>query len=217
MADNPSALPQNTPHPLPMLENDPRHYFRKLEIAVGYTFAAPAAQPLMAETESQNTARHKPLQELSRFMAELRRIQPAIFWDHTPQNVPEAILTARFPADQLPMAADEKGGNILVIKRVAARNNRLELFEPLYAEVILESKIRRGIAISGRLTSRPPENAYMSAAWMTDRGRLIFPTRIEYEAETGMFYIELDVEQNLAGELVIALVTEDSPYDQQSF
>jgi hypothetical protein len=213
METDPEALPEDALHPLPLLENDPRHYFRKLEISVGYTFAAPAAEKLMTEQEAEiekNVSDNKTM-DVSGFIQQVEALHPDISWPYPPQTVSEAMLTAQIPEDKLPMAADDGQGEIQVINHVVIRQHRLELFESLYAEIITKSDTGHGLSFSGKLLKKPPEDTTMSAAWMSSRGTVTLPKRLEFQPETGMFYIEIPIHEQSQGDLVMALVTD---YDQ---
>jgi hypothetical protein len=180
---------------------------------VGYTFAAPAAEKLMTEQEAEiekNVSDNKTM-DVSGFIQQVEALHPDISWPYPPQTVSEAMLTAQIPEDKLPMAADDGQGEIQVINHVVIRQHRLELFESLYAEIITKSDTGHGLSFSGKLLKKPPEDTTMSAAWMSSRGTVTLPKRLEFQPETGMFYIEIPIHEQSQGDLVMALVTD---YDQ---
>jgi hypothetical protein len=152
--------------------------------------------------------------DVSGFIQQVEALHSDINWPYPPQTISEAILTARFPDDKLPMAADDGQGEIQVINHVVIRQHRLELFESLYAEIITKSDTGHGLSFSGRLLKKAPEDTAMSAAWMSSRGTVTLPTRLEFQQETGMFYIEIPVHKQSQGDLVMALVTDHDQDDQ---
>ncbi len=99
MNQEPDYLPSNTTALLPLEENDPRHYFRKMEIEVGYTFAQKAALDLMAEL---------PGKGVTTLMGQIQHLVPGATFSWTPGSVEECLALMEFPPDSLAMAAADQ-------------------------------------------------------------------------------------------------------------
>ena len=116
MADDPQWSPEWSMLTLPLKAHDPRHYFRELEIEVGYTFAAMATQQLL----DQGLLTHEKLeaQPTALMQRNILNLNPAVFWPDEPSNAIDAILTARFNPSAVPLAAKSSDSPTLVCKQV---------------------------------------------------------------------------------------------------
>jgi hypothetical protein len=99
MNENPAFLPSDAIALLPLEENDPRHYFRKMEIEVGYTFARTAAQNLM----------QTPAMDLvTELKTQIRHLIPGATFSWPPKTVEECFAVLEFPTESLALAAADQ-------------------------------------------------------------------------------------------------------------
>lgn len=108
MADTPDYQPDWALNPMPMKENDPRIYFRELEIEVGYTFASMAVGTLVSGIQESGF----PL-ELESLITRLKEKFSGISWDWKPRNIEECLAAVRLPSHVLPMAAADQDQKML--------------------------------------------------------------------------------------------------------
>lgn len=202
---NPEAIPPWAIHPLPMLENDPRIYFRQLEAEVGYTFAAPAADNLMkiVETAAEALFRRPP----DPVVSEIRRLDPAITWQQPPESAGAAFLSAQFGTDQLRMAAADTEAIVCAANYIELEQERVVSVSPVYAQIKTDTRKDHFRAISGMIQEDAAlADTELLVGWQTPAGKIYLPERIEWHPEHHFFYVEFTQLPDDAGQLRMAVV-----------
>lgn len=103
MDEAPDFLPSWAIIPIPLKENDPRQFFRELEIETGYTFASMAVPLLVAHVEKETVP-----SVLESMITHIKNKIPGIDWDWVPQTIDACLAAIRFPDHALPMSAAEE-------------------------------------------------------------------------------------------------------------
>lgn len=150
LMEDPEAYPAWAPVPPPLEPEDPRIYFREMELQVGYLFSAGAVQELLEAFEGPSL--RLAYDSVESICAALRTIQPSVSWERAPRSTQEAVITARFPAYHYAMAASSTGKEALVANRVLLREGRIETIDPVQGEIHLRSKEPGKTRVGGRLT-----------------------------------------------------------------
>jgi hypothetical protein len=147
MNQDPKYLPPDAMALLPLEENDPRHYFRKMEIETGYTFARAAAHDLMNQL---------PRDDVTALLQQIRHIFPDITFSWSPGTVEECFATLEFPAESLALAAADQDH-----KKIVATHFRLAphleqtlitRITPFYCVIYNETTPPEDYTVSGTLT-----------------------------------------------------------------
>lgn len=134
LRQNPGLPPSWAPLPRPMTdENDPRRYFRELEVEVGYTFAAPAVAAMVEDLAGLSPP-HLAFRTIGAAVAGIKQALPGVHWRRAPQSIQEALACVRLPAADIFIPSG---------KRTASRNEKAALFidldehEPQHGEIRL--------------------------------------------------------------------------------
>ncbi|MFP4531471.1 MAG: hypothetical protein ACLFNS_02200 [Desulfobacterales bacterium] len=202
---NPEALPPWAIHPLPMLENDPRIYFRQLEVEVGYTFATSAANGLMSMHEAGAAAlfNHPP----DKLVSNIQHLDPRIDWYRTPESAGSAFLTLEFSPDKIRMAAADTEEIVCVANHIKLEQDRVVSVSPIYAQIKTDTKKNQSRTISGMIQSDAALAATeLLAGWQAPSGKIHLPDRIEWEPGHHFFYLEFNHLPEDAGRLRMAIV-----------
>ena len=146
MNKNPDFLPADATALLPLEENDPRHYFRKMEIEVGYTFARTAARELMHASDRDTVTALK---------SQIRHLVPGVTFSWPPETVEECFALLNFPADSLAMAAADSDQKKIVATHFHLTPdpelNLVTRMTPFYCEFVTEENDGDGYTVSGTL------------------------------------------------------------------
>ena len=202
---NPDALPPWGIHPLPMLENDPRIYFRQMEVEVGYTFAVSAADGLMKMLEAGAEAFFdRPPDSI---VSDIQRLDPTIGWPWAPESAGAAFLTLEFSPDQIRMAAADREEVVCVANHIKLEQDRIVSVSPVYAHVKTDTKNNDCRTISGMIKNDAVMAATeLLAGWQDASGKIHLPDRIEWESGQNFFYLEFSRLPDAAGHLRMAIV-----------
>ena len=151
MDENPDFLPEWAIVTIPLKENDPRLFFRELEIETGYTFSAMAVPRLMAQVE------HPQQTDAGIIEAVITQIKdkiPGISWDWAPKNIDECLAGVRFPDHALPMAAAEDDTLSITATYYRFDGNELISIEPVKCTIDHKSQSCDPFSVSGVLDTR---------------------------------------------------------------
>lgn len=195
LAEDPGAYPPWAMQPRPLEENDPRQFFREMEVEVGYVFASRAAEELMPAIESPTLrlAYGSPadLQE------GLREVARGLRWPRMPKSLEEILAGARFPTERLALAAADRPRKASPANLAVVAKGRIIGFEPLVLEIFLERKEAWGLAVSGRVQGGPQGKTASRFLCFLDgpAGNALSPRRLEWDEGAGFFYAEFKLEK----------------------
>ena len=150
MADRPDYRPNWALTPMPMKENDPRMYFRALEIEVGYTFASMAVGTLVSQIAGAGCSL-----ELAPRITRLKEKFSGISWDWDPRNVEECLAALRLPAHVLPMAAADRDQKILTAVYVCVDGRDLLDIRPVQCRIDYMAPPPGPYSVSGVIEDLP--------------------------------------------------------------
>lgn len=85
---------------IPLKENDPRIFFREIEVETGYTFASMAVPMRLAQAQAVSIPG-----TLESMMARIRKKIAGIDWDWVPKSKDACLAALRFPSHALSMSA----------------------------------------------------------------------------------------------------------------
>lgn len=146
MNENPQYLPDHAMILLPLEENDPRHYFRKMEIETGYTFARNAAENLMQPRAGD------PVTALK---TQIRRLVPGATFSWPPETMEQCFALLEFSPDSLAMAAADDDQKRIVATHFHLtpdpEQNRVTRITPFYCVIYTESNDAGAYIVSGTL------------------------------------------------------------------
>ncbi len=141
------VLPEWALKPMPFAEEDPRTYFRKIEVESGFTFSVKAVSQLVEQLEKE------PLQNVSlgTLVQNIKEKLSGLFWDTIPLTVQECLACLRFPKDLLPLhAADDDMAKIIVPCYKMAQD-KIEEIVPLECQILYPKILTGKKTISGRI------------------------------------------------------------------
>jgi hypothetical protein len=146
MNENPEFLPRDATTLLPLEENDPRHYFRKMEMEVGYTFARTSARDLM-QSMTRDT--------VTSLKTQIRHLVPGATFSWPPETVEQCFAVLKFPADSLAMAAADSDQKKIVATHFHLtpdpEQDLVTRITPFYCVIYTESNEAGTYTVSGTL------------------------------------------------------------------
>ena len=130
MDETPDFLPSWAIVPIPLKENDPRQFFRELEIETGYIFSSMAVPLLVAQVEKKT----KP-DILESMITRIKNKIPDIGWDWVPQSIDACLVAVRFPDHLLPMSAAQDDAQYLTAAYYAFDGENLDVILPVECRI----------------------------------------------------------------------------------
>ena len=201
----PDAYPDWTVLPRPLTVNDPRIYFRELEIEVGYTFAVSSVSELMEEAETPRL--RLVYASASEVKDALCNIVSGTRWQREPMTREEALALAEFPPEQIPLAAgdeteEKKTANLILIK-----DGVIQAIDPVGLKIYHQIG---ALTLSGRILGLPDKLENSDLVFFLDISgqKPVPPVKYEWKEETGDFLLEFKLEEGLKGKLKAAVVSE---------
>ena len=203
---DPDAYPNWAPQPRPMEEDDPRVYFREMEVEVGYNFSSTAVSGLLSELEGRSLG--LVYRTPSEAIADIRTKIPGIQWPFRPVNIEEIIAAAQFPAEQYAMAAAISDRQVFKANLVTTRAGRVESIEPVEGEILQSREKEEGLSIGGHVfLSEGPEISGFICFLRTDESRFIPPETLKWD-EKGSFLATFQVFGPIQAKLCAAAIRE---------
>jgi hypothetical protein len=194
--------------PRPLVDHDPRMYFRELEVEVGYTFAAVAAAVLMAELQ-------QPVLELNYstpedLKKEIRNILPGIAWPDGARSFEQLLAAATAPPEYYPLAASQEPGQIHLLKLVSLDAGRVRAVDFGKADIIMREVRSGGLTISGRVVeSSKFRGASRFLCFLeTEESILRAPDRLSWDGVDQTFIVTFTDLQPADGKLHLAVLYE---------
>lgn len=202
LENNPEKLPDWAPITMPFKENDPRLYFREMEIEVGYVFSSRAVAELVEELEKTEGA----IPDLDALMTELKRLAPNGDWMTTPRSPEEALVGFQ----EFKLAADD-GDAAQRANWFCLSNGRIRAVETAPIKDQRGQMTKDGYSVTGQIAFEgcgPISNIYCRLE--TVNGELLQPKGFRWKADTGVFKAAFDASaEGVLKMAVIELETDD--------
>lgn len=144
MDDTPDFLPSWAIVPIPLKENDPRQFFRELEVETGFTFASMAVPLLVAHVEKGTVPG-----ALESMITHIKNKISDIGWDWVPQTIDACLAAIRFPDHALPMSAAQDDTQYLTAAYYAFDGNDLMTVQPISCRIVHQSQSCDPFSVSG--------------------------------------------------------------------
>ncbi len=180
-------MPSWAPLTTPLTDQDPRIYFRELEVECLFTFGAPAAASLINQLEKPSIhILDRSVQELK---TELGRKEPCLRWPVEPQTMEQVLALSRYPDEMLPLAADTDDITRFQVKLIHISQGRVENICLLIAEILLKQETESRVTISGCIVN-PPEEVRTSEPvvfWPDHAQRPLQPLKISWKPSSANF------------------------------
>jgi len=205
MGKNPKDMPEWGVLCPPMGENDPRVYFRQLEVEVGYTFSALAAADVLGS--DRQVVSMIDADSVSAVKKQLRALNSGIFWEKEPETLIEALTAARFPHEQLPLAADEGDATIISGKLIKLQEGAIVELRALSVEIFRVFRSRGEVKWFGSIQELPEkmEDARLLCTVTADRKVRAEAVVREWNPQTGSFLASFapDVSRRMTLEIAV--------------
>lgn len=209
METDPDALPPAALMPRPLKEEDPRRYFRELEVEVAYTFASRAVDSLLAgDVRPLLRLIDRPREELQEA---IRERVPTVEWLWAPDSSEAVFALARSPADLLPMAASHSDDQVIPGNLFLLKNGRVELFKTVPVHILGRTPVEEGVEYFGQVDPIPGSviDSILLGYLFCEEGFLRSPSEVEWDAAESRFRIVFaDVDVWARCELTLAVVGE---------
>ncbi len=201
MAKNPDFLPPWAKMPRPFTDdNDPRIYFRKLEIQVGYVFSSRAVAALMQEHSYFDL----DYPSMDALIHTIKKYAQNVYWLYPPETFEETLATAQFHQ----LAAADTGEKEIIAKIIMIKNRKLISFKPVPARILQKKFLSGKITLSGRVAEFPESGAdsALLSFWIIDENQCLTPSISQWDSQTGSFYLEFDAQKEIQKHPEIAIV-----------
>ncbi len=158
MNENPDYLPDWAFKPMPMKDNDPRIYFRDIEMNIGQAFAAMTVRHDAPEPQKPRI----PV-TLEALKATLEKKFTGISWDWPPKTLDECMAVLRFPSQVLPMRAAEDDDQTLTAGYFCFSRDGLKDARPVECQIRYQTSPPDSYSVSGVIEGLPetiPQDAF---------------------------------------------------------
>ena len=212
LENEPDALPQWAALPRPMTENDPRVYFRELEVEVGYTFAARAGETILARLEGTNV--RLAFASVSQAMAAFSENLPDVSWPFEPKNIEAVFSTAKLPDAEYRKAAAGEDGAIAQVNLVVLDDGTVGYMKAVPVQLHLARLDSDILAVSGKIAERLPEyplSELLCCLSLEPGTEIVMPGKADWDENEGLFYAEFDVPAHMEFVPHIAVIFQSSP------
>jgi hypothetical protein len=206
MEESEEAAPQWAMLSMPMTEQDPRLYFRELEVEVGYMFASRIVAEILAEFEKLQLD-YDSVDDLQKDIKDSAKI---IQFSRSVTNLETALTSARFPDEEYAKAAADDDQESIKANLVVLWDGRVKSFRPTQGFVTSKMRTDSSYKISGAFPLIP-DNAVnprmICVYWSSATGALV-PDDMHWEVDSGSFYAKIQTESQDDEVFEFALVYE---------
>lgn len=199
-------LPEWAPLTLPMTAEDPRIYFRKIEVEVGFTVASQSAAVLIAEMEAGGLPGLYPSPEA--LVDELTGRVPGIHWTR-PRSDPLALIaSAQFPDAYYARAAAADAQEWIWANMAMLREGGLESFQPVRVQVFTRHQAPEGLDLGGKIHDIPENFGEVSIHCFLEmeNGDLKPSDHLDWDAGNRYFFASFSIASPGNTRIRIALV-----------
>jgi hypothetical protein len=206
LQEDPHAYPDWAMIPRPFADQDPRIYFRELEVEVGYTFSSSSVSRLMSELESPVRLAYDSAQDLQ---GAIRRVIPGADWKRPCLSREEVLALLELPPERLPLAADERAVERFSVNGIRLKGGEVASIEPFPMEIHGQSG---SLILSGRVRGLPVALKHSEFICFLDLKGIgaLSPARYEWKEQTGDFLIEFQMQEDVPWRLKAAVLFESA-------
>jgi len=203
---DPLAYPDWAMVPRPFVDQDPRIYFRELEVEVGFFFATRSVSALMTELESPLRLAHDSVQGLQKA---IRKVIPEARWKRPCLSREEVLALVELPAERLPLAADERPIEGFSVNLVRLKAGEVISIEPASMEIHGQSG---SVVLSGRVPCLPGDLKHSEFICFIELEGIgpLSPVRYEWKESSGDFLIEFELPSEVPWRLKAAVLFESA-------
>lgn len=160
--------------------------FRRLEIEVGAFFALQAVDALLPEEDASPWERLlAEFPDVAVLTAQLGRHQPRVILPESAPDIFQCLALARFPEDELPLAAAGVENRIL-LNRVVWTGRGIAL-SPLGAELTHWQAGPGGLTVGGVIETASPEGSELRAWLEVEAGPPLPAAEVDFDPAQGFF------------------------------
>jgi len=205
LAEDPRRYPEWAVVPAAMGEDDPRVYFRELEVEVAHLFARDAVSAVL---EAMEKHRFRIETAGGSIEQDLRRIRPGIRLGQGWRSPEEALVLAGLPPEEFALAADEKERVIAGANFVLVRDHLVRKIQPVHVELFPREWKSGRMVIGGRFLDPPRHEGELRLLIFLARGNtpLVPPHKVVFDPGTGDFSADFPDGEQGPAEVKIALL-----------
>ncbi len=216
--NQPEFCPEWAMLPRPLAENDPRIFFRELELEVAYTFSSQADSAKVADATTAGSVSQimeafeaPALKQLcsspARLQEMIRTAVPGTHWKKLPLSPEEACALAELPAERLPLAAEDQITHKTTANLIRMEADRVKSVTPIAMELYGRSG---ELTLSGRIHGLPEDFDHSRfICFLEPEGcKSVSPARCEWNEETGDFIVDFSYMEEIPWRLKAAVVIE---------
>ncbi len=205
LAEDPWNYPDWAVVPPEMSEEDPRLYFRELELEVAHLFARDAVFTVLHSIEER---RFHLKSSGSSIAEDLRRIRPLIRLRDGWRSIEEALALADLPPEMFALAAAKETGAIAGANFVVIQDHLVREILPVHVELFPRERKGDLVVVGGRFVDPPQrEGELRLLIFLARRDEpLIAPRKIVFDPHSGHFSADFPAEERDGAETRIALL-----------
>lgn len=190
MSDDPEKLPHWATLTPPMMDDDPRRYFRALERDVERVFAIPSTDPEAVAPD----------------VSVLRAFD--VCWPGHLSKMDEIFAMAEFPDDAYLRAAADSGRDWIWANLVVFERGRITRFRPVQIDIVMKTPIPGGLSIVGQAADLPPEIGPCRVACFlkTETGDLVPAETPVWDEEKRRLFAVFETGARTDGRIAVAIV-----------
>lgn len=138
MQEDPNFLPDWAPRLIPLVEDDPRLYFQRLEIETGHTFS-------IRNTNFFSFAGNS----VGILIAKLKKIVGAIEWYWSPETIEECLALLRFAPETSTLSASADDRKVIIASCFTLRDGEIKTVQPVECTILHEKFSPEEYTITG--------------------------------------------------------------------
>ncbi len=208
LAASPENAAQWVPLSVPLTENDPRIYFRDLEIEVGRVMSKQAGGIALCLEDPDKALDAIPPEIL---LTNLRRIHSGIRWRITPKTNSQVLAFAQFPEYELPLAAEDDPEKTIPVMCCCLAGNGISQIFYLTARIhdVIEKKQQVVYAGEIMIADKVFKNSRMKAYLVEENHpetEVLIAHKVSWDQKKGFFLADFQDTSALNHRLVLVVV-----------
>ncbi len=205
LAAEPWRYPEWAVVPAAMEGEDPRIYFRELEVEVAHLFTRDAVAAALSAMEDR---RFRIRTAGSSIEQDLRRIRPGIRLAQGWRSDEEALALAELPAEEYALAAEDQDRVIAGANFVLIKDHLVRKILPVHVELFPREWKSGRVVVGGRFLDPPRHEGELRLLIFLARGTdpLLPPQKVVFDPGTGDFSADFPDGGQSPGEVKIALL-----------
>ena len=192
MGEDSDTLPEWAIAPKPLIEHDPRIYFRQLEVEVGYVFSSRSVAELLQ-------AFQRPVLKLAyastvELKEDICKSIPNVRWPADPTAMEIALAAAQLPAEMHAKAAADEGGERMPVNLFAVRGGRLIYTASAEGVILRRKRDEAGVELAGQITGLPEEirGSGLCCCLYSEETGYILPETVDWDEKAGYYSVRFD-------------------------